>query len=83
MMPQLDGFDMVLIDNRPRRLRVMHQLYGRDPTHTCGRCKHLIAKQYAHTYYKCEFAKQMSGPGTDWRKSWRACGKFEEKESHG
>lgn len=79
-MPQLGGFEVGRIDNRPWRLRVMHRMYGHDPTHTCGQCKHLITKRYAGTYFKCELTKQSNGPGTDWRKSWEACGRFEEGE---
>jgi len=79
-MPQLGGFEAARIDPRPWRLRVMHRMYGSDPDHTCGQCKHLIAKRYDKTYYKCDLTRMTNGPGTDWRVSWRACGRFEERE---
>ena len=81
-MPILAGFDVAPIDPRPARLRVMHKMYGRDPAHTCGQCRHLIARRYSRVYYKCGLTRQTAGPGTDWRKSWEACSKFEEGEVH-
>jgi hypothetical protein len=78
-MPKLASFDVAHIDPRPRRLRVMHQMYGRDPEHTCGQCKHLVANERATTYYKCDLTRMTAGPGTDWRKRWEACGRFEAK----
>jgi hypothetical protein len=75
----LAGFDVARIDPRPRRLRDMHDAYGRDPQHTCGQCKHLIARKFARTYYKCDLTRTTMGPGTDWRLGWEACGRFEAK----
>ncbi len=79
-MPQLGGFDVGLIDNRPWRLRTMHESYGRDPGHTCGQCRHLVARRFAKTYYKCELTRQTVAAATDWRTGWEACGRFEERE---
>lgn len=79
-MPQLAGFEVATIDPRPMRLRQMHAAYGRDPEHTCGQCKHLVARKFGRTYYKCDLTRQTAGPGTDWRVSWEACGKFEMSE---
>ena len=74
------AFDAAHIAPRPWRLRVMHEMYGRDPEHTCGQCRHLVARRFAKTYYKCGLTRQTAGPGTDWRKGWEACSRFEERE---
>ncbi|MFA5054171.1 MAG: hypothetical protein WC565_08940 [Parcubacteria group bacterium] len=79
-MPQLGGFDVGLIDKRPWRLRVMHESYGRDPEHTCGQCRHLVARRFAKTYYKCDLTRETVSAATDWRTGWQACGRFEERE---
>lgn len=79
-MTTIPGFDEARLDPRPMRLRVMHQMYGRDPEHRCGQCGHLIARHYDKVYYKCDLTRQTAGPGTDWRKSWEACSRFEERE---
>ena len=79
-MEPLDGPDVPRIAPRPWRLRAMHQMYGRDPEHTCGYCHHLIAKRWDKTYYKCALTRQTAGPGTDWHTGWEACGRFEKRE---
>lgn len=79
-MPHLGAFNVARIDPRPRRLRDMHDAYGRDPQHTCGQCKHCIAVRFARTYYKCDLTRMTHGPGTDWRLGWEACTKFEPKD---
>ena len=74
------AFDAPRIDPRPWRLRVMHEAYGRDPEHTCGQCRHLVVKRWDKSYFKCDLTRMTNGPGTDWRKSWEACSRFEEGE---
>ncbi|MBU0493895.1 MAG: hypothetical protein KKA73_00690 [Chloroflexi bacterium] len=63
----------------PRRLTDMHAVYGRTPGHTCGQCTHLVGRRYSRVYYKCAYGPQSASPATDWRKSWPACGRFEEE----
>jgi len=59
----------------------MRRLYGWGPEGAkCGSCVHL-RDDFHHNkkYFKCELAGYTRGPATDWRKKWRACGKYEEK----
>lgn len=73
-------FDLGESDNLPaQRLRDMHGVYGNKEGRTCGECSHLCAKVRSRTYYKCCLSKVTAGAMTDWRKSWSACGKFEDK----
>lgn len=52
--------------------------YGEGPAgKKCKDCRHLIAKRYSKTYYKCTFRGDTNGPGTDHRVSWQACAKWE------
>ena len=54
------------------------RVYGLGPDgKTCKTCKHLVAKRYANTYYKCALRKNTGGAGTDHRVNWTACGKWE------
>lgn len=63
----------------PRAIRPMYAAYGKHETETCGKCAHLIANQYHDKiYYKCELLKMTRGAGTDFRRKWQACGKFEK-----
>lgn len=54
-------------------------VYGPGPDQaTCGDCRHLFRQGgTAGTYYKCELRRVSSGPATDHRVGWQACGKFE------
>lgn len=61
-----------------KRLR-MQTLYGAGPEgRTCGECVHLVTRSRARDYFKCLHYGITGGPGTDWRKRWPACGKFEQ-----
>jgi len=57
------------------------KLYGYDPDgRLCQYCKHLWYKQrskHSTRHYKCELRKLTSGPGSDHRVRWKACGKYE------
>ena len=63
----------------PKRIRSMHTMYGQREGKICGQCIHLIARRLSNTYFKCDLNTMTNGPGTDWRKRWPACGKFEER----
>jgi hypothetical protein len=61
----------------PTRIKAMWQLHGKCMGQTCGGCIHLIGLHYNKTFWKCDLSTMTHGPGTDWRKGWTACGKFE------
>lgn len=63
-------------DPRPAQLKTMHSDYGIMPDQTCGGCVHCALRPGgARSYYKCTlYGRYTSGPGTDWRKKWPACG---------
>jgi hypothetical protein len=63
-------------DPRPEQLKTMHGDYGLTPGQTCGGCVHCALRPgNKRSYYKCTlFGRYTSGPGTDWRKKWPACG---------
>jgi hypothetical protein len=46
---------------------------------TCGTCDHLRQKETGArlTFYKCSLRGDTNGPGTDCRKKWPACEKWE------
>lgn len=63
------------------RINPMVKAYGAGPTeYKCKHCKHIIAKHFSKTYYKCEFRGNTNGPGTDHRVNWPTCGKFVKSE---
>jgi len=62
------------------RANPMIAAYGQpeDTTLKCKDCKHLYYKEFVKRYYKCSFRGDTRGPGTDHRKHWPACGKYEK-----
>jgi hypothetical protein len=57
------------------------RLWGLGPEGTkCKTCVHLVVRQFANRYFKCRKRKMTSGPGTDHRVGWNACGLYEPKE---
>lgn len=67
----------------PKPIRVMRAMYGGRDDRECGQCAHLVAHRKSKTYYKCNLTNITFGAGTDWRKSWPACRKFEEAKHGG
>jgi len=64
-------------------IRPMYAAYGRTAGKICGQCAHLVADGHHNkTYYKCELARMSHGAGTDFRRKWEACGKFEEEDKN-
>lgn len=59
----------------------MHLKHGPGPDgRTCRRCDHLLRDPWhRRTYFKCRLFGVTSGPATDWRLNWPACGKFTER----
>lgn len=72
------------VDSRSKQLRIMHQDHGITEGKTCGECAFIVRGQYEGRgpyYFKCKhYTPWTHGPGTDWRKFWQACGKFEVQE---
>lgn len=57
-----------------------HPVTGRDtwPHGTCGTCAHLLTTGESHRrYFKCGLVANTAGPGTDIRKSWPACHRYD------
>lgn len=66
-----------------RQLAAMWEKFGPGPAG--AKCKDCVAlrgystRSGQRTYYKCGVYGVSSGPGTDWRMKWPACGYFEQK----
>jgi hypothetical protein len=55
------------------------QSYGEGPAGTkCKTCKYLLYKHQTKRYYKCHFRYITSGPGSDHKINWPACGKYQK-----
>lgn len=79
-MPEASLFPMpAMPDPLPLRLRLIHRRYGACDGRKCGECGHFGEHPYrSRTYFKCGLTLQTCGAGTDWRRSWPACGAFVE-----
>ena len=67
---------------KPRLIDKMLKLYGPGPAQAiCADCVN-FSYHFAgrNTYFKCRLYGVTSGPATDWRKRWPACGKWCEKK---
>ncbi len=65
----------------PERLKQMHRVYGVSAGHTCKHCRHCLAiHHHDKRYRKCELYRISRSTATDWRVSWPACGRFEERD---
>lgn len=74
-MPQPSPADMVKEPNK------MRKQFGSGPEGTtCGMCRYLWRKNSGGTYFKCKLYGDSNGPGTDFRKKWGSCAKYEAKE---
>ena len=63
--------------HRPRR-RGHAAIPGTGPQgETCRTCVHLVRRQRAKTYLKCDLVKWTSGAGTDVRAKDPACSRWE------
>jgi hypothetical protein len=49
---------------------------------TCGSCAHCTAVEFNRTYHKCALmrASWTKGPGSDLRKKWPACERWQAKD---
>lgn len=73
------GDNLPQVPKLPQSIKTMYRLYGKKENEICGHCQHLFVKEYAGKYFKCDLQKNTNGAGTDWRKRWKACGRFEGK----
>jgi hypothetical protein len=59
----------------------MHAVFGKNENERCKSCIHLVYKQYAKRYYKCELRGNVDkcSAASDHKVNWFACGKFEKE----
>jgi hypothetical protein len=63
------------------QLSLMWRTYGRRESQVCGTCAQLYKRKGNTKYYfKCKLYGDTCGEGTDWRKKWLACGRWERKD---
>jgi hypothetical protein len=57
-------------------------LHGQDARgRTCGECGGLVRIHYnGRNYLKCPLGPHSHGAATDWKTSWRACGRIMERQ---
>ena len=67
-----------LIRALPEEELVVRVLAGVTPDLTCNDCR-LCVTEHHHdrTYVKCKAVEQTHGPGSDTRRKWPACTRFE------
>lgn len=85
IMDQKTLLDVEPIHGRrlPERIGAMYRMYGRTEGERCGDCVHFyyISGRGGRPYPKCDLNIDTGGPGSDWGKSWPACGRYEESAS--
>ena len=62
---------------REKKIDAMHKVYGVFEGGRCKACPHLDAytnHDETRYWYKCHMYGVTSGPGTDWRSGYEACG---------
>jgi hypothetical protein len=53
--------------------------YGPGPEDkTCNECANLVGHRRTKVYWKCKLRPFTSGPGSDHKRAWPACAKFEQ-----
>ena len=62
-----------------QKIHTMRKLYGYRDDRTCRECCYFDRVRHrAKTHFKCSWYGDTRGEATDWRATWKACGKFEE-----
>jgi hypothetical protein len=46
----------------------------------CGECSHMYQNRHDKVYWKCSMRKHTNGAGSDHRRTWPACARFELKK---
>ena len=59
-----------------RKIKAMHNEYGRLDGHMCSECCNLSSYTQSRTWFKCEVYGNSNGESTDWAKRYIACGMF-------
>ena len=64
----------------PRKIELMHQLFGRREGHTCGECSNFISGRYCSKILrKCKVYGLTHSQASDWAKRWTACGLYDKE----
>lgn len=58
----------------------MYVHYGKIEGKKCKGCTSFVRKEFAKTYFKCEWIGTTANANTDIRANGTACGKYKEKE---
>ncbi len=59
------------------------KMYGPGPAGMqCKTCSHFRSIKFANIYWKCDLRQNTHGAKTDHRKTWPACGKYQERHSN-
>ena len=62
---------------KPRKIVLMHKLFGTNEDHTCGECSNFVSGKYkSRVLQKCKAYGLTHSEATDWVKRWTACGLF-------
>lgn len=74
-------FDAWLVTQPPPQENPMVNKFGKGPDGVvCKDCACFVRRGgYSKTYFKCRLRGITSGPGTDHRAGWQACGQFKGK----
>lgn len=65
---------------KPRKIVLMHKIFGAKEDHTCGECSNFVSEKYkSRVLQKCKAYGLTHSEATDWVKRWTACGLFNEQ----
>lgn len=63
-----------------KNIEIMHKLFGysEPPDFTCSTCCHFMTYTANRTFFKCNCYGNTRSSASDWRKSYPACGLWNE-----
>lgn len=65
-----------------KKIDLMHKLFGKNHAHKCEECSHFHSGRYHdRTLFKCDVYGLTHSEASDWRKSYLACGLFNQPYS--
>lgn len=65
---------------QPKKIELMHQLFGETPGHICAECDNFCSGRYHDKILrKCEVYGLTHSEATDWAKRYPACGHFNKE----